>query len=155
MSDDLLAPCLTGKYENKIKSHSWAGSINHTARDKYAKGSYSSPPLPHNLRAERTLRRSYFEAEVVGWYLVISPHVAAEVRCKKNDFGRRILTADGAPSRGVLNAPYPSPPSPFGYVYCRQTLGGQCRCRSIGRPLLSLPSSRPSKRHCPSIRPIC
>ena len=83
-----LAPCLTGKYKNKKpqlgrldKPHS-AGQICE-GFIFLATAAAQSSSRTDGRKTYAMERRSHFEAEVVGWYLVISPHVAAEVRCKK------------------------------------------------------------------------
>ena len=66
-----LAPCFTGKYK------------------KPQRGRLDKPRSAGQIcerfifLAVRTGEWSNFSTEVVGWYLVTSPHVAAEVRCKK------------------------------------------------------------------------
>ena len=149
MSDDLLAPCLTGKYENKKpqlgrldKPHN-AGQICEgfifRCRTIFEQDGHYGGRISR-LRSSGGIwlyRRMWRRKCVV------------KKRFWTTNSDRRWGALPRSPKRSLSFLP-----SPFGYVYCRQTLGGQCRRRSIGRPLLSLPSSRPSKGHCPSIRPI-
>ena len=148
MSDDLLAPCLTGKYKNKKpqlgrldKPHS-AGQICEGFIFLATAAAQSSS------RTDTTRPRS--SGGIWLYRRMWRRKCAVKKRFWTTNSDRRWGALPRSPKRSLSFLP-----SPFGYVYCRQTLSGQCRRRSIGRPLLSLPSSRPSKRHCPSIRPIC
>ena len=137
MSDDLLAPCLTGKYKNKKpqlgrldKPHN-AGQICEGFIFLATAAAQSSSRTDADGGRISRLRSS---GGIWLYRRMWRRKCAVKKRFWTTNSDRRWSALPRSPKRSLSFHP-----SPFGYVYCRQTLGGQSVPAPVHRTATSLP----------------